>query len=151
MTATTAAATPTAETFDNWRVVCEGEQCIAQQIVSLKSDAGLQTLLALSLVPTANDRNNLEIKLPFGLDLRPGVVMRVDERTEENLPFLTCMADGCVAVAEATDERIAALQAGANLTVGFRQLGQQQTLAIQASLVGFSAAYARLNELATRS
>jgi len=131
------------ETIKDWRVICnETSQCVASQVISVKRDDKLQNVLTLTLVKATNGQVNLEYKLPFGLDLRPGIVTRVDLADEDNLPFVTCMPDGCIAVMQMTDERMAAFKKGAKLTVGFRPLGAENTVAIEASLSGFTAASA---------
>lgn len=135
----------TTETFKDWRVVCSDQnQCVASQVISVKQGEQLQNVLSLTLVKGQNDKVNLELKLPFGLDLRSGIVTRVDMSEEETFPFVTCMPDGCIAVMPMTEARQVALKSGVKLTVGFRPLGNEQTVAVEASLNGFTAASNRL-------
>jgi invasion protein IalB len=134
-----------AEAIKDWRVICnEASQCVASQVISVQRDDKLQNVLTLTLVKAPNGQVNLEYKLPFGLDLRPGIVSRVDQGAEENFPFVTCMPDGCISVMQMTEERMNAFRKGAKLTVGFRPLGDEKTLAIEASLSGFTAASSKV-------
>jgi len=143
--AATAQAEVTTETFEDWRVVCgENGQCVATQVISVKRDDNLQNILTLTLVKGANGQTNLELKLPFGLDLRPGIVTRVDAAAEEKFQFVTCMPDGCIAVMPMTEQRAAAFFKGAKLTVGFRPLGDTKTVALEASLLGFKLASSKI-------
>lgn len=129
----------TTETIKDWRLVCnESKQCVANQVISVKRDDKLQNVLTLTLVKGGNGQSNLELKLPFGLDLRPGIVTRVDEANEEKFPFVTCMPDGCIAVMPMTKARLAMFKKGSKLTVGFRPLGNEKTVAVEASLSGFT-------------
>jgi len=133
------------KTYKDWRVVCNEEnQCVASQIISVKRDETLQNVLSLTLVKGQNGNANLELKLPFGLDLRPGIVTRVDAADEESFPFVTCMPDGCIAVMPMTEARQAAFKKGAKLAVGFRPLGNEKTVAVEASLSGFTSASAAI-------
>jgi len=133
------------ETHKDWRVVCNDQnQCVASQIISVKKDDQLQNVLSLTLVKGQNGNANLELKLPFGLDLRPGIVTRVDLADEEKFQFVTCMPDGCIAVMPMTRERQVAFEKGAKLAVGFRPLGNEKTVAVEASLSGFTSASAAI-------
>jgi invasion protein IalB len=135
----------TTETIKDWRLVCnENKQCVANQVISVKRDDKLQNVLTLTLVKGGNGQSNLELKLPFGLDLRPGIVTRVDEADEEKFPFVTCMPDGCIAVMPMTKDRLAMFKKGSKLTVGFRPLGNEKTVAVEASLSGFTAAQSKI-------
>ena len=136
----------TTETIKDWRLVCnENKQCVANQVISVKRDDKLQNVLTLTLVKGGNGQFNLELKLPFGIDLRPGIVTRVDEADEEKFPFVTCMPDGCIAVMPMTKDRLAMFKKGSKLTVGFRPLGNEKTVAVEASLSGFTAISTKLN------
>ena len=131
----------TAVSHKDWRVVCNvQEQCVASQIISVKKDDQLQNVLSLTLVNGQDGNANLELKLPFGIDLRPGIVTRVDASDEEKFSFITCMPDGCIAVMPMTKARQAAFRKGAKLAVGFRPLGNEKVMVVEASLSGFTAA-----------
>lgn len=86
----------------------------------------------------------MSLQMPLGVDLRPGAVMRVDEEAETPLEFLRCTEAGCDSSARVTPELLTQLRAGAVLRVGFRPWGSEQVTAVEASLIGFTAAFAQL-------
>lgn len=86
----------------------------------------------------------MSLQMPLGVDLRPGAVMRVDEESETPLEFLRCTEAGCDASARVTPELLAQLRAGNVLRVGFRPWGSEQVTAVEASLIGFTAAFGQL-------
>jgi invasion protein IalB len=86
----------------------------------------------------------LSLQMPLGVDLRPGAVMRIDEGPETPLEFLRCTESGCDASARVTPDLLAQMRAGAVLRVGFRPWGSEQVTAVDASLMGFTAAFSQL-------
>lgn len=86
----------------------------------------------------------MSLQMPLGVDLRPGAVMRVDEESETALEFLRCTEAGCDSSARVTPELLAQLRAGSVLRVGFRPWGSEQVTAVEASLIGFTAAFGQL-------
>ena len=86
----------------------------------------------------------MSLQMPLGVDLRPGAVMRVDDGPETPLEFLRCTESGCDASAHITPELLQQMRAGNRLRVGFRPWGSEQVTAVDASLIGFTAAFAEL-------
>lgn len=86
----------------------------------------------------------MSLQMPLGVDLRPGGVMRVDEESETSLEFLRCTEAGCDASARVTPELLEQMRAGTVLRVGFRPWGSEQVTAVEASLIGFTTAFAQL-------
>ena len=86
----------------------------------------------------------LSLQMPLGVDLRPGAVMRVDDGPETPLEFLRCTEAGCDASARITPELLQQMRDGSRLRVGFRPWGSEQVTAVDASLIGFTAAFAQL-------
>lgn len=139
-----------------WRLVCADENnaatCRMNQELFLQQsvDGELQTvgrLLNLTIVYLNTDEERLpfmSLQMPLGVDLRPGGVMRVDEEAETVLEFLRCTEAGCDASAPVTPELLAQLRAGGVLRVGFRPWGSEQVTAVEASLIGFTAAFEQL-------
>lgn len=139
-----------------WRLVCADENdastCSMNQELFLQQtvDGQLQTvgrLLNLTIVYLNTDEERvpfMSLQMPLGVDLRPGAVMRVDEESETALEFLRCTEAGCDSSARVTPELLAQLRAGSMLRVGFRPWGSEQVTAVEASLIGFTAAFAEL-------
>lgn len=140
----------------SWRLQCadtnDASTCSMNQELFLQQtvDGELQTvgrLLNLTVVylDAGGERVPfMSLQMPLGVDLRPGGVMRVDEEGETSLEFLRCTEAGCDASARVTPELLAQLRAGSVLRVGFRPWGSEQVTAVEASLVGFTAAFAQL-------
>lgn len=127
-------------TFDDWQVVRNVKgQLIANQTISVVNDQALQNLVSLSFV-RHDGRAHLELKTPFGVDLRSGVVTRVDQHDEVNSAFLTALPDGCVALQAIDDAALERLQNGHSIMVGFRNLSDNKTIAVKGSLKGLPAA-----------
>lgn len=139
-----------------WRLQCsdtnDASTCSMNQELFLQQtvDGELQTvgrLLNLTIVYLNAGEERvpfMSLQMPLGVDLRPGGVMRVDEESETSLEFLRCTEAGCDASARVTPDLLAQLRSGSVLRVGFRPWGSEQVTAVEASLIGFTAAFAQL-------
>lgn len=83
----------------------------------------------------------LLVQLPLGVDLRRGMVMRIDNGNEKTGKFLRCLNTGCEANFLLTDNLVELLKAGRVLRVGFVPLGSETVLVVEASLDGFTKAF----------
>ncbi len=138
----------TTEEFGDWTVVCvesTPRACRMTQRLDIENEQGAGRLLQVTLLRNP-DGVVIAMELPFGLDLRAGVVIQFDENDEIPLPFSTCYASGCQVIAQLAPEHLAEFQAGSVMRVGFRAMGQQQTLVTEVSLSGSSAALDSLPE-----
>jgi invasion protein IalB len=139
-----------------WATICVDEQkrdtCRIKQELFLNQEVDGKTqnvgrILALTVLKvTEGDpsvRNAyLSLEMPLGVDLRPGAVVRVDEGPEIPIPYLQCTQAGCAASIFLGPEVLLAFRAGNVLSVGFRPWGSSQVQAVQASLTGFTRAFA---------
>ena len=82
---------------------------------------------------------------PFGVDLAKGVAIASDGNDVMQAAYRTCRRHGCIVQAELSETEVAAFKAGAEAKVAM-PLTTGQTLELNVSLTGFSAAWARLNE-----
>jgi len=159
MSATTAFAqelpSSQVETYKDWTLRCvpvEGKQtCQIMQELSSKQSG--QRVLAFVVDQQSHSAPaSGTLILPFGLELSAGISATVDEQTVfEELAFSTCLPAGCLAPVELTDAFTKQLQAGQSLTLTVKSISSQQPVAIELSLAGFSAAFARLNALSNPS
>ena len=133
-------------TYGDWLLVCNENEnkCLGRQVISVKQGQGLKNLLVLSVVKPADNSLNLEVKLPFGLDLRRGIVVRIDQGKELNVPFLTCLQDGCSAVIPLSKDLSETLGRGKTLAIGYLPLGADKVVAIEASLNGWAEVIGRV-------
>jgi len=143
---------PTAQDFDDWRMVCETvekeQRCRAFQRLSIKQDDKTQVMLIASIgyvddgkagrVPT------LRLSTPLGVVLPAGLAVNIDKGEKENLPFHICLLDGCMTEIGLSDKGIADMKKGRAMHVVYRAAGIKQPVAVQISLKGFTAAYTAL-------
>ncbi|MBS3786201.1 MAG: invasion associated locus B family protein [Gammaproteobacteria bacterium] len=138
----------TTETYGDWTLVCieaTPRACRMVQRLDVENEEGGGRLLEVTML--RNQQGVLiALELPFGLDLRAGVVIQFDENDEITLPFSTCYPSGCQVIALLAPEHLAQFRAGTVMRVGFRGMGQQETLVAEVSLNGSSMALAELPE-----
>ncbi len=136
------------EAFGDWTVVCvesTPRTCRMTQRLDIQNEQGAGRLLQVTLLKNP-EGVVIAMELPFGLDLRSGVVIRFDENDEIPLPFTTCYASGCQVIAQLAPEHLEEFRNGEQMRVGFRAMGQEQTLVTEVSLSGSSAALESLPE-----
>ena len=138
-----------------WTVVCadanNARTCRMEQTLFLDQTVEgqqkrLGQLLSITVLYVGEEarRPLLVMRLPLGVDLRPGMVLRVDNHEEIKAPYLRCTNAGCEVQVELTAELVAQLKGGLKLQVGIRPFGSSQTVVIDASLEGFTRAFNRL-------
>lgn len=138
-------------THGKWDVLCakadSKDVCQAVQALQTRNEtngnASGQRLLRLS-VQKGPQGTVFSFELPFGLDLRPGIVYQIDGGNEAALPFLTCVPSGCVVSTLLTDDFKRQLTSGKQMKVGFRPVGSEKVVVVEVSLEGFSKALAAL-------
>lgn len=139
----------------SWAVVCadtnDVQTCRMEQTLFLDQTVDgeqkrLGRLLGLTVLYVGKEarRPLLVMRLPLGVDLRPGMVLKIDGHEEIKAPYLRCTNAGCDVQVELTAELIAQLKGGLKLRVGFRPFGSSKTVAVDASLKGFTKAFNRL-------
>lgn len=128
-----------AEVHGDWRVDCENERCQASQQLFVGEGEERSRVLSANVLQVQQELL-LQMVLPLGVDLRPGVVVRIDQAEEQSFNFVTCLADGCVVLLPLQDKLLSALRAGSKLKVGFRPFSSDQTLVVELSLSGFTKA-----------
>lgn len=137
------AQTPQTTEYQDWVGICaevQGqERCEIQQILDMENEQGNSRLLRAT-VSKMNNQLIMQLLLPLGLDVRPGVVMQVDAGEEFGAPFLTCIQEGCLVAVPLDESRLAAMRAGSAIKVGFRPFNTDQTLVLEISLMGFTRA-----------
>lgn len=132
------------ESIGDWNLICENDKCQAVQQLFVTTEEARSRVLSASVVQIQTQKV-LQLVLPLGLDLRPGIVVRVDESEEQHFPVTTCINDGCVVLMSLTDALYGSLKAGNKMKVGFRPFNSEQTLVVEASLKGFTKASSRVH------
>ncbi|WP_018872002.1 invasion associated locus B family protein [Thioalkalivibrio sp. ALJ16] len=133
---------PETTVYQDWEVACiatpQGERCRMQQTLEIQ-DEQAQGLFLQATVRREGDQHIIEILVPLGVDLRPGIRMQVDDAGEEmDAGYVTCVQQGCVAGRELNSQQMSALRGGRALTVAFRALHQEQPFVFDVSLMGFT-------------
>jgi invasion protein IalB len=130
--------------FDDWISVCAerdgAERCEIRQVLSVDGKDGKTPILVATVTKMSGGKLALQLVLPLGIDVRPGVVMAVDEKTERPAPVLTCLQSGCVSALELDDAFGSELRAGKKMKVGFRPFNTDQTMVVELSLAGYGKA-----------
>lgn len=134
---------PRTTQYQDWVGVCADiqgqERCEIQQTLNMDNEQGNARLLRAT-VNRMDDQLILQLLLPLGIDLRPGIVLQVDENEEFGAGFLTCVQEGCLAALPLDQERLAAMRAGTVTKIGFRPFNTNETLVLEMSLMGFTQA-----------
>lgn len=151
-----APATPTAapvewelkNTFGKWQLLCNkanASECRVVQVLTSTDTA--QGRLLQVLLGTDQGRTFAVLTLPFGVDLRAGTVIKIDEAAEVKANYTTCLPDGCQAVVELDESLQGQLTAGKMMKVGFRPWGgDEKTFVVEVSLEGAKDALAAIKK-----
>jgi len=146
---TTAAAEP--QQFGDWFLRCEargegqGELCYLNQTHNYSKDNISGLLLDIKIGALGEGKELYTIMmLPLGLSFQSGVIMQSDNGESAPLTIQTCTNDGCRSVAPVSDDLLWGFRQGKILKVGFVPFGGTQTIVVEASLTGFTAAYKAL-------
>lgn len=138
-------------THGSWEVICakpeKKEVCQVVQALETRNEKdGKSTEQRLLRVTLQKQQEGivLSFELPFGIDLRPGIVYQIDGATEATLPFLTCMPSGCLVSTILTSSITTQLKSGKQMKVGFRPLGSEKVVVIDVSLDGLGKAFTAL-------
>lgn len=131
-----------------WQSICVDDVdksafCLIRQQRTVEFPNG-QFAEVIVIISRQNEGYIIEIKLPLGLDLRSGLTMQVDQSKEINLPFTTCVTKGCIAMSVLDEAMISIFKVGSQLQIGFNLVSLNEKLLINASLHGFSRAFAMI-------
>lgn len=129
--------------YQDWVKVCadiaQQERCEIQQTLMLNAEQGQNRLLR-AVVTNTPDGLLMQLFLPLGVDLRPGIVLRIDEHPEFPQSFVTCLQDGCISAFLLNELHLQHLKTGSALKLGLRPFNSEQTLVFELSLRGFTRA-----------
>lgn len=123
-----------------WTKRCDqgGSVCVVQTILK---DANDRNAGALMIGRTPDQGVVGELRLPTGIYIPSGVVVRVDEAISFQAQLITCGAGFCIANFKATDEVIAAMKKGASFVARVRDVRSGRAVDMPFSLIGFTAKY----------
>ena len=141
---------PQAETqqFQNWTVVCfdvQGQKR-CRMLQNIGNNDG-STIMQASVILLPNDQAGLIFRVPLGTWLPEGFRFRVDSGQEIQVPYVRCLPppDNCVVEIGLNDQVLNQLKAGTSINVRFFD-PQRRAVEANVSLLGFTAAFAALNQ-----
>ena len=110
-------------TYSTWRKLCfraaheADAKMICRTTLSGKWDTG-QTVIKVDLIERENDlAARLQIFVPAGLFLQAGIKATVDNGTPVHVPYVICLANGCVAGTVAEPSFVRELETGRTLAL----------------------------------
>ncbi|EAR50916.1 hypothetical protein OG2516_13626 [Oceanicola granulosus HTCC2516] len=141
-------ATGAAAQLRDWAVVCqaesEGEGMRCQMSQTLLEPGTGETILSLVIRPSPDGAGlSMLMALPHGLDLAAGVRFDIDGADAGAAPFQTSDRNGVYVALPLPEPAVDAMRAGNAFNVRVTTL-QGEEAEIPASLLGFTAAVARL-------
>ncbi|WP_333826268.1 invasion associated locus B family protein [Pinisolibacter sp.] len=108
-------------TADEWVKVCRTDEKQKKEICKTAYDlrtSGGQFLASIAVVEASGEaRKFVDLIMPTGLLLQPGIKIQVDQNKAEDGKYGMCAADGCIAQLVASDALVGQMKKGTNLTV----------------------------------
>ncbi len=140
-----------ASTHDDWEIVCmpvaDGEDTC--QMYQLLRDGEGNATAEITIFPLPAGQQaaaGATVLTPLETLLTAQLVMQVDDGPAKRYPFTFCSAIGCVARVGFTAEEIDAFRGGATATWELAPVAApDQRVALDMSLIGFTAAFAELS------
>jgi invasion protein IalB len=106
--------------YGDWQKFCfkpGGAKMVCRTTISGTFETG-QTAVRLYLSEREGDSSaRLQLFLPVGLYMRPGVKLTVDKGTAHKIPFSWCLTNTCIAGEAASPTLLRELENGKSLTV----------------------------------
>lgn len=130
------------QTFRDWSVGCETSGCTAATTLSAPDSTWLATL---QVVPADNGAD-LVMRLPLGVHISSGVFISDGRTTLYPGTFTRCDETGCRAILSMTPEMIAGWRAARKAQIRYRPASDAPVVAFEASLMGFTRAFAAAGE-----
>ena len=134
-------------THGDWEVLCGKiaaagiEECFMAQGVSARQTN--QAIMTAMVLRPESEPPVLRLTAPLGILLVRGLGFTIDGAKIGEVPFLYCLADGCVTQVTLEDDVLAKLKAGQKATATVYR-PDNQAVGVPISLSGFTAAYAAL-------
>lgn len=128
--------------YDDWFTLCDTAKnfCSANQLQYMVKDTERSQVLHAHLSKNQNNQLFMQIILPLGVLLKPGIIMKIDDGKQFSVAYHTCTNKGCIAVIPATESLLKELRLGSKALLGFRPVGIDKTMVIEMSLKGFTKA-----------
>jgi len=113
--------------------------CSLEQRVVIRTSGQLLASVTIN-VPHDTRKPSVLIQVPFGLALKAGVTLSLNNHGPARLDVQTCDQSGCYAGTMVSDDFLAAMLTGKMLTVKMQAMNGQ-TISVPMPLTGFKDAY----------
>ena len=139
-------ATQSMTSYDSWRLACPAasQKDVSCEIVQDILDSQSQTEIArIAIGKPRNGKPTIDITMPLGVALEPGVGLRFGDDPKEALrteKYRTCTQQGCIADIVIDDKLQASLNAGKDGQLLFASATDGKPIAIPVSLKGYATA-----------
>ena len=114
--------------------------CFIFQAVTAKETQQRVMMFGVSTPPGEPGPRAVAV-VPLGVDLRPGVEIRIDEGEPIRGSYFFCLPDGCQVHIRMDEAMIQRFKKGSKGTVTFIKLPEGRPLSVPISLAGFTAAF----------
>ena len=140
------------QSVGDWIVICAegqngGKSCAMSQ--TLNNSKTRQTIASWAISRDTNGKTSATVTVPMGVLVSVGLRAGVDEKSAFDVPYRTCIAQGCVATFEMNNQLITALGKAEKFSFVTRTV-QEQPLTVEFSLRGFSRAHEILVQEASK-
>lgn len=136
------AETATREVIGDWVVTCSPKAghktCVMSQ--TLASKKLRQPVGALMIGKDRTGKLKGSLRMPVGVSLREGVIIKIEHQDPLAVPFTACHRIGCFAPFDLSEPLVGKLKTATNITVVAHSVSQQ-ALSFNFSARGFPSAY----------
>jgi len=140
------------EESQDWRIVCvetslEHDPCVLNQILTDEGGNPTATVEIINL-PNQEAEAGVTITTPLETLMSRQITMSVDGSAPRQIGFTYCLEDGCRAQVGFSSQEIAAFRRGSEAVMRiFPLVAPDQPVDLRVSLLGFTAGFARIEEL----
>jgi len=126
-----------------WFKVCSKQEevdiCNVQNIMTAQTG---QLVTGVSLIELKGkvNRKVFQVAVPSGRMVAPGIGLQIDGGKAQKLDYAICFPDRCIAEAQLSDQLVASLKKGSQITLTSVNFQNQQN-PVKVSLDGFTGAY----------
>ncbi|MEL7177605.1 MAG: invasion associated locus B family protein [Pseudomonadota bacterium] len=126
-----------AKSFQDWSVTCHDDMCIASQT----NFGPKETWLATVRLRQQDDGSAaVQVFVPAGVHLGSGLFVQLKSGKPIQVPYVTCSAETCEAVAELSANTIASWKQARAVSVRYRPALTSPPIAFDISMMGVTAA-----------
>jgi len=106
--------------YGDWEKLCfkpGGASMVCRTTIAGHFETGQIAVRVYVVEREGDDTARLQLFLPVGLYMPPGVKVTVDKDTTQKIPFTWCLTNTCIAGDAAKPELLKEMEGGSNLTV----------------------------------